>query len=165
MKAKQKTPHSSHALSIYRTAVIFFYEIPTLQQAFGDFVPGRCWTDSIFSDSMFTYNKSSKYLINENLVVLPTLASTFSLLCSSFSPWMQSQRIPYRQNPVELQYLLHLVMMMMILLVMMMMMVLVTPSNDDDDDTVGNDEDSSNEKLVAPLRLPVIRTRQPQLLK
>ena len=54
-------------------------------------------------------------------------------------------------------------MMMTILLVMMMMMVLVAPSNDDDD-TVGNDEDSSNEKLIAPLRLPVVRAREPQLL-
>ena len=51
--------------------------------------------------------------------------------------------------------------------------VLVAPSNDDDDtvgnddddDTVGNDENSSNEKLVAPLRLPVVRAREPQLLK
>ena len=52
--------------------------------------------------------------------------------------------------------------------------VLVAPSNDDDDDTVGNDDDddtvsndenSSNGKLVAPLRLPVVRAREPQLLK
>ena len=49
--------------------------------------------------------------------------------------------------------------------------VLVAPCYDDDDDTVGkddtvgNDENSSNEKLVAPLRLPVVRAGEPQLLK
>ena len=42
--------------------------------------------------------------------------------------------------------------------------VLVAPSKDDDD-TVGNDENSSHEKLVAPLRLPVVRAGEPQLLK